>query len=553
MGDQDVTDHGESGVGATIPTTTFATMWASAVRTRGDHPFLVFEGGDGRVSEWTYREFDGLVERAVTRFDSLGVNAERGVHLVLRNAPSFIVAWLAAVRLGSYIVPSDPMATAHELAEHIERTVPAVSVVSHERASVAHDALALLGASNGRDALPMIVGVDEDDPGCVGLLADVHEVPPRVNEPRPMDRAAVMFTSGTTGRPKGVVVTQANYAFAGAVMAAAAELGPEDRQLVVLPMFHANAQYYSFASAIAVGASVALMSRFSASGFVRQAVTYRATHASLFAGPMRMILARGGPHVPGDGEAEGVASEPVLRHCWFAQNINPEQYETLSDWFGCRPRQLYGMTETIPAVLTDCVESPRHDSMGFVTPGCVVDIQDADGRSVPAGVVGEVVVGGVPGETLFAGYLDDPDTTAGSYRNGWFLTGDRARRDEHGRFFFEGRRSDVLKVSGENVSVVEVEAALSEHPAVFDVVVVGAPDAVRDEVPVAFVVPTPDAPADLRSELESWSERRLSKSKRPHHYTFVDELPRTSVGKVRTFILREEALGRKGASEPPCE
>src|SRR5690606_7001680 len=122
----------------------------------------------------------------------------------------------------------------------------------------------------------------------------------------------------------------------------AAALSGDDRQLVVLPLFHANAQYYSFASAIWAGASVALMHSFSASGFLPAAARHGATCASLFAGPMRMILARG------DATA-GVA----LRHCWYAQNITVEQYETLAGWFGCRPRQLYGMTETIPAVLSD--------------------------------------------------------------------------------------------------------------------------------------------------------------------------------------------------------
>src|SRR3546814_2569977 len=129
-----------------------------------------------------------------------------------------------------------------------------------------------------------------------------------------------LFTSGTTSAPKGVVVTQANYAFAGDVMAAAAGLAKDDRQLVVLPLFHANAQYYSFASAISAGASVALMSSFSASGFLAQAVRHGATHASLFAAPMRMILARGATPVVG----------LQLRHCWYAQNITGDQYETLA-------------------------------------------------------------------------------------------------------------------------------------------------------------------------------------------------------------------------------
>jgi crotonobetaine/carnitine-CoA ligase len=198
------------------------------------------------------------------------------------------------------------------------------------------------------------------------------------------------------------------------------------------------------------------------------------------------------------------------------------------------------MTETIPAVLTDTSSSPRCDSMGFVTQGCSVDLQGPDGAPVGPEEVGEIVVGGVRGQTLFAGYLDDSATTEASFRDGWFLTGDRATRDADGRWYFDGRRSDVLKVSGENVSTVEVEGVLAAHPGVLEASVVGAPDEVRDEVPVAFVVPSdPKAPPTVE-ELTSWCAERLSKPKVPAQFTLLDELPRTSVGKIRKFLLKEE-------------
>ncbi|MEO5722901.1 MAG: AMP-binding protein, partial [Ilumatobacteraceae bacterium] len=328
---------------------------------------------------------------------------------------------------------------------------------------------------------------------------------------------------GTTGMPKGVEITQANYAFAGATMAAAAGLEAHHRQLVVLPMFHANAQFYSFASAIWVGASVALAHTFSASRFVSQAASHRATHASLFAAPIRMILARGAAPV------EGL----VLQHCWYAMNITDEQHGAMTSLLGCAPRQLYGMTETIPAVLTEPENNPVPDSMGFVTPGCAVDLLD-----------GEIVVGGEPGITLFAGYLEDPATTAASFRStadgaSWFLTGDRAHRRADGRLVFDGRRSDVLKVAGENVSTVEVEQVIAMFPGVLEVAVVGHPDEIRDEVPVAFVVASdPGKPPSL-AELHEWCASRLTKSKRPRDITIVDQLPRTSVGKIRKFLLRD--------------
>ena len=505
----------------------FASVWERAVAGRADETFLVFETPSGDVARWSYGDFDEAVDRVAGTLAALGTEPGAAVHLALTNSPTFVAAWLAVSRLGAWIVPSDPMGRTPELAGHIERTRPTVGLCAGVRAGTYRAAV----AEAGRDDLG-VIEIDEADTTLEPFDASPLTASDRP-EPGLRDRAAVMFTSGTTGRPKGVEVTQANYAFAGKVMAEAARLAPDDRQLVVLPLFHANAQYYSFASAIWTGASVALMPAFSASGFLPAAARHSATCASLFAAPIRMILARGGP-------SEGVR----LRHCWYAQNIAADQYSTVAQWFGCRPRQLYGMTETIPAVLTDESADPHHASMGRVSPGCAVDVQDAAGGSVEPGIVGEVVVGGEPGVTLFAGYLDAPDITAANFRDGWFLTGDRAVRDGTGRHYFDGRRSDVLKVSGENVSIVEVESTLVEHPDVLEAAVVGRPDEIRDEVPVAFVVAADASAPPSVPELAAWCEARLAKAKRPASITLIDELPRTSVGKIRKFLLTERAATR---------
>ena len=450
---------------------TFAATWQRAVESHPDALFLRFETPTGDIGSWSYGVFDAVVQRVAACLAAHGTKAGDPVHLALTNSPAFVAVWLAANRMGAWIVPSDPMAKAPELEVHISRTGPVVGICSTTRAEVYRAACG---------PLP-VIEIDETDVSLSVFGDDRFTGWPTVGL---TDRAAVMFTSGTTGPPKGVEITQANYAFAGKAMAEAAELVGVDRYLVVLPLFHANAQYYSFAPAIWVGASVALMPTFSASKFLLQAARHQATAASLFAAPIRMILARGGP-------VEGLR----LRHCWFAQNISDEQYATVVEWFGCHPRQLYGMTETIPAVLTDGAVDPDPSSMGRVTGDCVVDVHDPDGRSVDTGVVGEVVVGGERGITLFAGYLDAADITEAAFRGEWFLTGDRATRDDSGRHFFDGRRSDILKVAGENVSIVEVEAVLADHPRVLEAAVVGRPDPIRDEVPVAFVVSAPDGEA----------------------------------------------------------
>jgi crotonobetaine/carnitine-CoA ligase len=493
-----------------------ARRWGEAVAARGEQPFLTFETREGMVRDWTYAQFDELVERVASGLAHHGVGPGERVHLVLANSPAFVAVWLACVRIGAAIVPSDPRSTARELALYAERVHPRVAVIGAE----------CLDAYRADAAT--VIAVDEDDGELEPLLGatGVGSV-----QPGALDTAAILFTSGTTSAPKGVIVTQANYAFAGDVMAAAATVRPDDRLLVVLPLFHANAQYYSFAAAITAGASVALMPVFSASRFVQQAARHHATHASLFAAPMRMILARGATPVPG----------VRLRHVWYAQNLTESQYEDFAALVGCRPRQLYGMTETLAAVLSQRALDPEPGFLGDTTNGCDVELDE----------VGEITVGGRRGYELFAGYLDDRRSTEAAFRDGRFRTGDLARRDGLGRLSFAGRRSDVLKVAGENVSTVEVEAVLAQHPAVHEVAVVGEPDPVRDEVPVAYVVGAPGRAVDAEA-LAAWAADRLAPAKRPRAVHVVDALPRTSVGKIRKFLLGGPAHQPAEASNSPA-
>ena len=512
---------------------TFAETWERAVERSPEALFLRYAAPDGTVAEWSYGDFDRRIADVAARLHAAGVRPGRAVHLALANGPAFVAVWLAAVRLGAIMVPSDPFGRAPELAGHISRTNPAVGLCSADRAREYRRACE--EAETLVPGLSMeVVAVDEHAPHLDSVIGDGG---PAGGAPaRPdiglRDTAAVMFTSGTTGRPKGVEITQANYAFCGKIMAERAGFNPDHRLLVVLPLFHGNAQYYSFAAAIWTGAAVVLQPAFSASRFCAQAAAGEATAASLFAAPMRMILARGA-----DGPRLNLA------HCWYAQNVSDEQYARLSELFGCLPRQLYGMTETLPAVLTEPADDPVPSSMGQQTPGCLVDVHDAAGRAVPEGDVGELVVGGERGTTLFAGYLDDPQVTEASFRDGWLLTGDRTRRDATGRHYFDGRHSEVLKVSGENVSVVAVEAVLAEHPAVLEAAVVGRPDPIRDEVPVGFVVARDPSQPPSTAELMAWCGERLGKAAMPRDLTLLEELPRTSVGKIRKFLLADRAGG----------
>jgi crotonobetaine/carnitine-CoA ligase len=299
-------------------------------------------------------------------------------------------------------------------------------------------------------------------------------------------------------------------------------------------LFHANAQYYTTTAAVSYGACVCLVANFSASRFLEQCATHRASHASLFAAPMRMILARTAPDAP----------RVSLEHCWYAQNLAPEQLDEFEQLVGCRPRQLYGMTETIAAVVTQRAGDRATDAIGRATPGCDVDLRlpDEDTLAEP-GEEGEITIGGIRGLTLFAEYLNNPEATSAAFLGGRFRTGDYAVSQPDGTLRFVGRRGDTLKVAGENVAIVEVEEALMSHPGVLDAAVIGQPDPIRDEVPIAFVVRAGDGQLDAE-ELMVFAEGILAPAKRPRAIHFVDQLPRTSVGKIRRFMLAPPAAQR---------
>lgn len=507
------------------PLNTFHALWEQTVAEHGTDPFLIFRGGGGEIDEWTYSQFNDVVRDTAGALAAAGVRAGEPLHLALKNSPAFIAVWLAAARMGAWIVSVDPFSATRELTSQIDRTGARVGIYGESRADVYTAAVdsakfhAIAVAENAADVRPG------------GALASSHAAPasPPIN---PNARLAVMFTSGTTSEPKGAELTQANYLGCALAMSSAIDLAPRHRWFVTLPLFHGNAHFYCFAPAIAVGASVALTDTFSASGWFGQAAELAATHASLFAAPIRMILARRPAGAP----------TLELEHLWFAQSLGPAHYAEFADLVGVKPRQLYGLTESVVVVTADLGDEPRHDSIGTAFPGREVRLLDPNTRQpVADDSPGILTVRGTPGYDLFAGYLNDPDKTAACMLTldgqQWFSTGDLGRRLPDGTLQFVGRIDDVIKVSGENVSLTEVEAVLAEAPGVLEVAVVAQPDPIRDYVPVAYVVPaTPEDPPNLAA-LATWAEQHLAPVSRPRDWHLIDALPRTSVGKVRRFQL----------------
>ncbi|MEV5539818.1 AMP-binding protein [Saccharopolyspora shandongensis] len=485
--------------------------------------FLAFEPEPGCVRTTSYGEFYLRARQVAGLLRDAGVRPGDRVNVHLTNQPEFYESWFGTALAGAVLVPTNPLASADELGFVLRHANCRAVITERSLHGVVAEAAA------GTPVLVVGSGGADDFDACV-RASSPHAVEDTTSE----QTASVLYTSGTTSRPKGVLVSHAAYAAAGETVAGQLRLGPDDRQLVVLPLFHGNAQYYSTMSALVTGASIGLAPKFSASRWSAQAAALEATVTSLFAAPMRMILA---------AEQSEHDRGHRLRAGMFAQNVSEAALREFEGRFGVPMVQLYGMTETVtPPTMGPLHGDRRPHSIGRPVPGAVLRIVDAAGEDVEPGEAGELLVGGEPGRTLMTGYLDDPDSTAKALRDGWLHTGDTVRADRDGYLHFVDRAKDVIKRSGENVASAEVERVLNEHPAVFESAVVAVPDPTRDEAVKAFAVLQAGAEATAE-DLRQWCAQRLAKFKVPEFVQFVDRLPRTSVGKIQKHLLRNEFSG----------
>ena len=465
---------------------------------------------------------------------SQGLNRGDVFNLHLPNCPAFLILWFAGARLGAIMMPTNVLASAEELVYLLEHSSSKIAFTTAEHLAMARQCKSKI------DGLKKVILCDPytDDPAVDSFEALLNRQPDTAcNCPlSATDLAAIMYTSGTTSKPKGVMVTHANYITAGQTVADAIELGEDDRHFVVLPLFHGNAQYYSTMSALLRGASMALMDRFSASQYFDKCIEYDCTVASLFAAPMRMLLAQS---INSDHRGNR------LRNVMYAQNLTAQQMETWQRRFNAPLMQLWGMTETMGPPLMNPLRAERRNwTVGKPAGNYEIALRDESGKIVEVGQEGEITVHGVPGETIMAGYFRNPQATRESIRDNWLYTGDNAIQDEDGYFRFVDRKKDMIKRSGENVSSGEVENVILQHPAVFECAVIGLPDELRDESIVGVVVLHQGRHA-AAAELIDFCAGKLARFRVPQQIIIMDSLPKTSVGKIQKHLIRNHLVAAR--------
>lgn len=510
--------------------------------TCGNKVFLYFERQSGEDASshipypafsqtLTFGELDDRVNQACHYLASQGVTRGDVLNLHLPNCPAFLVLWFAAARIGAVMMPTNVLAAVDELDYLLRHSNSKIAFTTTEHLEKLQE------CENNIDALSQVIVCDPftETPGDDAFESLIRDQPETdwhcpVDE---TDLAAIMYTSGTTSKPKGVMVTHANYITAGQTVADAIELTESDRHYIVLPLFHGNAQYYSTMSALLSGASIALMDRFSASQYFTKCIEYGCTVGSLFAAPMRMILAQ-----PECDEHRNNALRIVI----YAQNVTAQQMQDWHQRFNAPLCQLWGMTETMGPPLMNPLHGERRNwTVGKPTADYEIVLVDGSGAPVDIGEEGEITVKGTPGRSIMSGYFNDPEATRKTIIDNRIHTGDNAVQDEAGFYRFVDRKKDMIKRSGENVSAGEVENVVLQHPAVFECAVIGLPDALRDESIVAVVVLHQNARITPAQIIE-FCAGKLAKFRVPQRVIIEQALPKTSVGKIQKHLIRNALL-----------
>lgn len=520
------------GHGYTVP-----GLLASRAAALPDKPCVVFEGRSR-----TYAEIARDSERTAAWLASRGVAAGDRVGVFSYNHASTVALFVALARLGAVMVPVNPEFGAAE-AGYVFANAGVCGVVcspeTWERAGQACGDL---------PARPWLVA---NEPGSHGLPCLQDEIarcslpaPPRADAP---DLPCVfIYTSGTTGSPKGAMHGQRGYVLTAEAFVVRMYLQPDDRVMCVLPLFHINALFYSLGGALAAGATLVVVRRFSASAFWRTVAQTGATTVNLI-GAAASILAKRprSEFVPGHALAKA-----------FIAPLDQSLLEAFTREFGVGVLiECYGMTE-IPGVLSNPYKGPRKlGSMGCISPHLAPDLPqpqmrvvDEAFRDVPDGTPGQLLV---RTPTLMLGYYRDEARTAAAFHDGWFITGDIGWRDADGFYWFVARQKDIIRVRGENVAGAELDRVIGQHPDVLEAAAIGVPAELGEEDILAVVVARPGA-ALSAGDIADWVRARLAAVKVPRYVVFTDALPKTPTQRVEKFKLKadRDLLARASDTHP---
>jgi crotonobetaine/carnitine-CoA ligase len=519
---------------------TVAELFAATAAKNGGQPFLIVPAGvrPSRSDTYTYADTAQHVVQLRTHYAAAGYGLGHRVALLLENRPEFFLHYLALNGLGAGIVPINPDYRHDEVAYLLEHSEAELAVVLPSRRD---DVVRAAAAC----AKPMPVVDALDLPAALPPPSALA----RAGAPGPDTECALLYTSGTTGRPKGCLLSNLYFLTSGHTycgLGGLIEIRPgRERFYNPLPLYHMNHLALTATAAIATANALVVTERFSPTRWWPEVSATGATIVHYLGVVAPMLL----------NQAPGPADRAHGVRFGLGAGIEPQLHRAFEARFGFPMIEVWGMTET--GRIMAAAQEPRKietRAFGRPFPGLEARVVDADDCEVPAGTEGELVVrhsAEAPRHGFFSGYLKNAAATEEAWRGGWFHTGDVVRRDASGMLIFVDRKKHIIRRSGENIAAAEVEAVLQAHEAVAQVAVLPVPDEVREQEVLACIVPMAGvAPGPALAEaLFDHCHARLAYFKAPGWVLFLDRLPTTGTQKVQKtqiFAADEDPRTRTG-------
>ncbi|MEV0565684.1 AMP-binding protein [Dactylosporangium sp. NPDC050588] len=493
------------------------TLRLQALR-RADREALV-DGAD----RWTYAQLDADVDRHAAALLSAGIGASDLVGVLGRNTATYVLELLALARIGAISVPLNWRLHVTEQAYVINQAGITCLLYDDDFADTAAELCAKTGIATAVANGAQVVG----DAQPLSALLDRQPAGIRVPdaEKAPEDIHRLLYTSGTTAHPKGVIHTCGNLTANHLAQVLELELTQHDRILISAPLFHVSGLEAPGLAIFTAGATMVLTPTFKAADIARIASGERITGMVLAAQILFGLLDL--PEPP---------DLSALRYLLFAGVAPTVRRDVKRRLPHVRLIDTFGMTELCNGVcyMDAAHEESKMGALGAPFPGVHIRIVDEQFRQVPPGTEGEIIIRGAK---ISPGYWNDEETNRRTRRDGWFLTGDVGRIDEDGYLWFVDRRTDLIKSGGENVAGAEIERVIAQHPDVAEVAVIGVPDPQWDEVPKAFVI-LRDGATSTGEDIRSHCRANLAGFKVPKYVDVVESLPRNDSGKVLKRELR---------------